>query len=185
MLSDNIRKRIAAMNRRRLRHADRAPAEDGESGQRRAPTGSGGQALATDQEALHVFAGPSDARATATLEEVADGAEVRSEAGCFFLIQRSFGDLFSVDGDAFCQRYAGAFPNLGAARAHVPENLHLLADTRPEDVLYLDIETTGLSAGTPPSSWASCASPTATWFLTSFWRVTTRRRRPCSTISRG
>ena len=143
MLSDNIRKRIAAMNRRRLRHPPNEPAEGD------ALAGVDGRIGTPDEEAHHVFAGPSDARLTATLDEVVDGAEVRSEAGCFFLIQRSFGDLFLVDGEAFCQRYAGAFSNLGADRPRVPENFQLLADARPEDVLYVDIETTGLSAGTP------------------------------------
>ncbi len=146
MLSDNIRKRIAAMNRRRLRHTS---SESGEPNRGGAPVLESGPTEATDAEDLHVFAGPSDARLTAALEEVTEGAEIRSELGCFLLIERGIGDLFSTDGGAFCERYAGAFPNLGGAQAHVPENFHLLSDMSPEDVLYVDIETTGLSAGTP------------------------------------
>ena len=146
MISENIRKRIAAMNRQRLRQDSPRTGEDGGASSPGHAPASAGQAGRPDKDALHVFAGPSDARLTATLDDVAEGAEVRSDAGCFYLIERSFGDQFQVDGSTFCQRYVDAFSNLGPDRTDVPESLHVLGATGPDEVLYVDIETTGLSA---------------------------------------
>ncbi len=143
MLSENIRKRIAALNRGSLRHALEAPSEE-EAVVPKAERDPGGGDF-------RISATASDAHLTAALEEVADGAEVRSEAGCFFLIDPSFQDLFSSGGEAFEEQYVRLFDAFEREETfeRLHESLHPLAKTTPEDLLYVDIETTGLSAGTP------------------------------------
>lgn len=137
MLSKNIRKRIAALNRGSLRGTPEAPVSEAEHD--------------LEEGDFRVFSTPSDARLTAALEEVAEGAEVRSEAGCFFLIDQPFQDLFSTGGEAFGEQYVRLFASFQREETfeHLHESLHPLVKTAPEDLLYVDIETTGLSAGTP------------------------------------
>ncbi len=139
MLSKEIRKRIAALNRGSLRHVGEEAASEGE------------EAVANRGLAVRAFATPSDARLTVSLEDVAQGTEVRSEAGCFFLIEHAFQDLCATGGEAFEARHVRLFSGIQRKDAftRLHTSLHPLAETSPEGLLYVDIEATGLSAGTP------------------------------------
>ena len=70
MLSDSLRKRIAALNRASPRHVAEGPEE-----QTSAPTTD----LDPKPETFRVSVAPADARLTVSLEEVAGGVEVPSK----------------------------------------------------------------------------------------------------------
>ena len=84
-----------------------------------------------------------------SLEDVVQGAVVRSGSGCFLLIERPLGDLIPGGAAAFRDRYVRMISGAhwdGLLRDPQPGSL---GEIGPEDILYVDVETTGLSAGTP------------------------------------
>lgn len=155
MLSEEMRRRIAALNRRELKHEEEvdvgqvpvsnAPPVDGAppkgpSGKRRELPPPG--IKPPDLEVLHVVPTAADARLRLSLNEVAPGEVIENEAGRFLWIEKPIQDVLHGGGGAFCARFVRAITRADAQFAP-------LVDTRPEDVLFVDIETTGLSAGTP------------------------------------
>lgn len=93
----------------------------------------------------------ADARLRLRLDEVANGAVIPTEAGQFFLIDQSIGELLKGGGNGFRERYVQLIDQLGIS--DVPPDPHNtfapLANARAQDVIYVDIEATGLTAGTP------------------------------------
>ncbi len=149
MISDEMRRRIAALNRRDLKHADEVSEAEGQvepevrsaRGERRAP----------DPGELRVMAAASDARLHLSLDEVAQGEEIHTPAGTFLLIDQTVQEVLRGGGRAFGARYERAIGALHEGNVpHDPyDTFHSLIDARAEDVIYVDIETTGLTAGTP------------------------------------
>ena len=160
-----MRRRIAALNRRDLKHlsasaqagADEVSEAEGQvepevrsaRGERRAP----------DPGELRVMAAASDLSASAqagarlhlSLDEVAQGEEIHTPAGTFLLIDQTVQEVLRGGGRAFGARYERAIGALHEGNVpHDPyDTFHSLIDARAEDVIYVDIETTGLTAGTP------------------------------------
>lgn len=159
MLSEDMRKRIAALNRRDLQHEEEV--EVGEVAQEKPaskPTRKSRTRSKTDDVApaplpkdLKVMATAADARLRLRLDEVAQGAEIPTEAGSFFLIDQSIGALLHGGGEGFKTRYVDVIANVGAHNVPAdPHNtFHPLIDAKAKDVIYVDIEATGLTAGTP------------------------------------
>ena len=162
MISEEMRKRIAALNRRDLKDdVETKPAEspiESKSPTPATPRRPSRRLTATDEPVpepnpadLRIVATAADARLRLTLEEVAQGEEVSNEAGQFFLIDVPIADLLHGGGGAFQARYARLVEEL--SDSDVPPDPHdtfrPLSDVGPEDVIYVDIEATGLTAGTP------------------------------------
>ena len=156
MISDEMRKRIAALNRRDLKHADEVSEAEGQSepevrsdrGERRA---SNDVMRAPGPGALRVMATASDARLHLALDEVTQGEEIHTPAGTFLLIDQTVQEVLRGGGREFGVRYERAIGALHAGNVpHDPyHTFNPLIDARAEDVIYVDIETTGLTAGTP------------------------------------
>lgn len=162
MLSEDMRKRIAALNRRDLKHEDdievgevpertEVPAQATKPTSRRVSKPSAPQAPLPLPKDLRVMATAADARLRLRLDEVAQGAEIQTEAGQFFIIDLSIDELLPGSGDGFRAHYVKVIN--GVNLANVPSDPHntfdALIDAKPEDVIYVDIEATGLTAGTP------------------------------------
>ncbi|MDE2799923.1 MAG: hypothetical protein OXI94_14780, partial [Gemmatimonadota bacterium] len=143
MISDEMRRRIAALNRRDLKHADEVAEAEAQvepevrpvRGERRAP----------DPGELRVMATASDARLHLALDEVTQGEVIHTPAGTFLLIDQTVQEFLSGGGRAFGARYERAISALHAGNVpHDPyDTFHTLIDARAEDVIYVDIETTG------------------------------------------
>ena len=148
MISDEMRKRIAALNRRDLKHADEVSEAEGQSEPEVRPVR--GERRAPDHE-LRVMATASDARLHLALDEVAQGEEIHTPAGTFLLIDQTIQEVLRGGGREFGARYERAIGALHAGNVpHDPyDTFHPLIETRVKDVIYVDIETTGLTAGTP------------------------------------
>ena len=170
MISDDLRKRIAAMNRRgpkeRGETKEREPQTRGEPGNRepivlhRRPVSKKGGVRRADGEGRSVRAEAQTASESVSLGKVALGNEVENDAGRFLLIDRSyvdrsyghqsFGTSFP-DARKFCAHYGQAISSLtGASVPHdVRGSLGSLLEAAPEDLIYVDIEATGLNSATP------------------------------------
>jgi uncharacterized protein YprB with RNaseH-like and TPR domain len=157
MLSDDMRKRIASLNRRDLRHEDEVVVSETPEPEAKPAATRREPRVRTPQEPLpmpdnlRVMATAADARLRLRLDEVAQGTEIQTEAGQFFMIDQSLNELLPGGGDGFREHYVKVIQDLSATT--VPSDPHntfdVLIDARPEDVIYVDIETTGLTAGTP------------------------------------
>ena len=125
MLSDDMRKRIAGLNKGTLRHRPKEPVpETGErakpSKQRPSPepiiryrtpfrerTASAEESSAPETHDVRMSAAPSDAGLRVSIEEAAGGREIRNEAGRFLLIERSYQDFVPGEGRAAPARPLG------------------------------------------------------------------------------
>ena len=161
MISDEMRKRIASLNRRDLKHKDEI--EVSESEQRSKPDqppvatgrekrGNAATSFSTpDRRDLRVMATASDARLRLALHEVVQGEEIQTPRGAFLRIDQTIREVLHGGGRAFGERYARAISALHAG--NVPwdryDTFHPLIDAHARDVICVDIETTGLTAGTP------------------------------------
>ena len=162
MISDEMRKRIAALNRRDLKHKDEVEVSESERQIERArpPVATDREKRdnatttfrdPTDRRDLRVMATASDARLRLALDEVVQGKEIQTPVGAFLRIDQSIRELLHSGGQAFaerCERVIGALH-----KGNVPwdryDTFHPLIEARAQDVIYVDIETTGLTAGTP------------------------------------
>lgn len=155
MISDEMRKRIAALNRRDLKHKDEVEGSESE----RRPVASDDKKRgntttpfsAPDRRDLRVMATASDARLRLSLSEVAQGQAIQTPVGAFLRIDQTVREILRGGGRAFAERYAHV---IGALQAgNVPwdryDTFHPLIEARAQDVICVDIETTGLTAGTP------------------------------------
>ena len=101
MISDEMRRRIAALNRRDLKHADEVSEAEGQSepevrsdrGERRASND-----VMPDPGALRVMATASDARLHLALDEVTQGEEIHTPAGTFLLIDQTVQEVLRGGG---------------------------------------------------------------------------------------
>ncbi len=93
MISDEMRKRIAALNRRDLKYADEVSEAEGQSEPEIRPVR--GERRAPDHE-LRVMATASDARLHLALDEVAQGEEIHTPAGTFLLIDQTIQEVLRV-----------------------------------------------------------------------------------------
>lgn len=124
MLSDELRKRLAEMNRRP------APAED------QAPS-----ALSPFRERLTRAAKAFELRkanvpSEKSMEEVVSGREVQTSSGRFLLVEPDPRGLHT-DIAGMAQQHRGLHP--------CPPEFRSMLGTDPDRLLYLDIETTGFS----------------------------------------
>ncbi len=137
MLSENLRKRIAALNRKEPanRPTPEAAGEDPPDPQVVGPR------RATSKEA----------RLAVPLEAVATGSEVEGDAGVFLRIDRELPKLLPSAGKGFQRRFVRAVEMAGSARSPVDlgATLEPLSLSEPTDLLFVDIEATGLTSGTP------------------------------------
>jgi len=163
MLSEDMRKRIAALNRRDLKHED--DIEVGEVPEQETKPTSKPRTSRTSRAShtappqaplplprdLRVMATAADARLRLRLDEVAKGSEIQTDAGQFFMIDLSMDELLPGSGDGFRAHYVKVINEVSVA--NVPSDPHntfdALVPAKPEDVIYVDIEATGLTAGTP------------------------------------
>ena len=152
MLSEEMRRRIAALNQRALKHEDEMDAgealvpdlsrADNAAKKTRQKRFAGTEEKLPEPEVLRVAPTAADARLRLALSEVAPGEVIENEAGRFLWIEKPIRAVLHGGGGAFCARFVRAID--GADAQFAP-----LVGKRPEDVLFVDIETTGLSAGTP------------------------------------
>ena len=157
MISDDMRKRIAALNRRDLKHKDEIEVSESEHGpvatdqKNRGNTATSFRAPVPDARDLRVMATAADARLHLSLSEVAQGQAIQTHAGAFLRIDQTVREILHGGGRAFAERYAHAISTLHAG--NVPwdryDTFHPLIDAHARDVICVDIETTGLTAGTP------------------------------------
>ena len=98
-----------------------------------------------------VMAGPSDARIRRKLEDVVEGDTRSTKAGRFFLIDQSIVKFLPRDGHAFSRRFLRLLDRL--RRGDIPndpfETFEPLSRAEPAGVLFVDIEATGFTPGTP------------------------------------
>ncbi|MCZ6632892.1 MAG: ribonuclease H-like domain-containing protein [bacterium] len=157
MLSEDLRKRIAALNKKSLQpepvvdQKEAAPQRRPEQKRRTKSSPSVPPADPPAPDELRVGPTASDARLKLALQDVAPGVEVENEAGQFLLMDRSFQEVLPGGGDGFQTRYVQTLTDLD--RAAVPADRYQtfdpLATVGAEGLLYVDIEATGLTAGTP------------------------------------
>ena len=160
MLSEDMRKRIAALNRRDLKHEDDIEVGEVPEPETKPPSKprtsrtshpSPPQAPLPLPRDLRVMATAADARLRLRLDEVAKGSEIQTDAGQFFMIDLSMNELLPGSGDGFRAHYVKVINEVTVA--NVPSDPHntfdALVPAKPEDVIYVDIEATGLTAGTP------------------------------------
>ena len=128
MISESLRKRIAALNRMRLRST---PSE----GRR---------------ELKRKLAVSRDARRRLSLKDAVEGREVNCGHGCFLVVEPKLKDLIPAYGEAFKRHYLGAICSIGVDRLlESDETFSPLKGRSPEDLLFIDLETTGFTSGTP------------------------------------
>lgn len=162
MISDEMRKRIAALNRRDLKHKDEVEVSEAERQMERdrPPVATDREKRdnavtasfdPTDRRDLRVMATASDARLRLALDEVVQGQVIQTPVGAFLRIDQPIREILRGGGRAFaerCERVIGALHE-----GNVPwdryDTFHPLIEARAQDVIYVDIETTGLTAGTP------------------------------------
>ena len=166
MISDDLRKRIAALNKGGLRNnretaEEQTPVEPPQKERDRKPIAryrhpgrekevAAPKVPSEASAGLQAPATRSDARLHLPLEEVAQGVEVQGDAGQFLMIDRPMQALFPSAGKAFNQRYSHTISSLEEPVPHDTRGtLQPLAGAGPAGVLYVDIETTGLTANTP------------------------------------
>jgi len=145
MLSNDLRKRIAALNRR-----DLSGQTDPDPGRVMSARAEGAPSDGTNQ----VSAGRAtfqDARLSLPLEAVAAGEMVTNDLGRFLRIDKRLPELLPSAGDAFRRRFIRSVETAGGAdpEAELTPSLLPMAKARPEDLLFVDIEATGLTSGTP------------------------------------
>ncbi len=145
MISDEMRKRIAVLNRRDLKHENEVSDPKPRSAPDHASVATG-----RERRGASAMAPTSDARLHLALNEVVQGEEIHTPAGAFLLIEQTIQEVLR-GGHAFGERYERIIRALHAG--NVPsdryDTFHPLIDAKAKDVMYVDIETTGLSAGTP------------------------------------
>jgi len=139
MLPRDLKKRLAKLNSATL------------TGSRAQPTASPSRSSSTVGHSLHVIRVPDLAEDIAQksplrIEDVAPGRLVeRADGTAYWLIERRLSEI-AADHDRFIRRYAEL---LMSEALILPEGTHRrlaeLAECDPRRVLYLDIETTGLS----------------------------------------
>ena len=125
MISERLRKRISALNRGELK---RLPSD---------PDGAGDAKVSASETTVH--RPPERHR----LEDVVEGVVAENPKGRFYLIDRSFKDLLHGKGDAFLGR-----SELSLSSGGTEVWCEVSGRTR-EDFLFVDVEATGLTAGTP------------------------------------
>ena len=163
MLSNDLRKRIAALNRKDL--------TDGQGGGRvpdeatrpeaapRPDTARRPDAAPRPDAVQQGSSGPAspgratsrDARLSLPLEAVATGEVVANDLGVFLCIDRGVPELLPSAGDAFRRRFVRSVEMAGSpdSEAELTPSLLPMAEALPEDLLFVDIEATGLTSGTP------------------------------------
>ena len=141
MLSDQIRKRIAELNQRSLKHS---PLESVDGTDEDLPQGE-----AENHAQNSVYASAQDARRNLAIDEAEGGHEVHTEFGSFLLIDQPFDAWIPGNGKAFLEKYVHRLQSLETPPEDRHDSFHPLVDAGPNDLIYLDIETTGLSPGTP------------------------------------
>ena len=157
MISDEMRKRIAALNRRDLQHEDQVevgasePEPDIKPAPRARRASSKDVVRAPDSSELRVMATAADARLRLSIDEVAQGEEIDTPAGQFLLIDQTIQDLLHGGGGGFSERYEQVIGLVDASNVPVDryDTFHPLIAAQAKDVIYIDIEATGLTAGTP------------------------------------
>ncbi len=142
MVSDDLSRRLATLNRGRLRNVPEPQAAES------AAVHSGD--VAGEMAIADPYASPLDAEFPVSLADVADGIEIHNAAGCFFMIRRLLPELFDGSG-AFQMRYAQAISSVedGGVLARGNGVSSKLKHLTPDDILFVDIEATGLAARTP------------------------------------
>ena len=142
MGSDDLRKRLVRLNRGRLRNEP----EPGAAQTDAVDCGEGVVEIAR----AGLPASTVEVGQRVTLDDVANGTEIHNTAGRFVEIHRSFRELANA-GDELEVRYVrsiASFPS-GHVQAGFDGNFHALEGLAPDDLLFVDIEATGLSAQTP------------------------------------
>ena len=156
-MSDDMRKRIALLNRRELKHEDEGVPGDEQVSRRKTPPKRTGLHAPTHRDRVplpsdvKVVATAADARLRLRLDEVAQGGEIQTEAGSFFMIDQSLDELLHGGGDGFREHYLDVINGLSLADLPPDANhtFDALVHVKAENVIYVDIEATGLTAGTP------------------------------------
>jgi uncharacterized protein YprB with RNaseH-like and TPR domain len=144
LLSNDLRKRIAALNRK---EPAKPPAPDAES----EPPSQPDPDVPERAQPAPARATAGDARLSLPLEAVAAGQVVANDLGVFLRIDRSLPELLPSAGSAFQRRFVRCVASAGRAdaAAELTPSLEAVAGTPPEGVLFVDIEATGLTSGTP------------------------------------
>ncbi len=138
MLTHQLRTRISALRRSALRRREAA------------------MSVAVTQDASssidRTMAGPADVRIRRAIEEIVVGDPWETPAGSFLMVDRSVAELLPGDGDTMTARFARLMSSLQgvAMLPHDPhETFGALSHTPGDRLLFLDIEATGFTAGTP------------------------------------
>lgn len=156
MLSEDLRRRIAALNREALKHVPQAEKADNTA---KNAVHEGSPSLDGRHEkrpSVHevvrspsATSPPSPYQKTVWLDEVVRGQVIEEKDGPFLLIERTLRDLWK-QADAFQQRYQSAVLDGRACMdsGTLHGDMQKLMEWDRRKVLYIDIETTGLS-GSP------------------------------------
>lgn len=98
------------------------------------------------------MAGPADVRLTKVLDELADGDEVVTPAGTLRVIDRSLTELLPRDGAVVTERFGrllSAIQGVDPVPHDPHETFGALSGTPADRLVFIDIEATGFTAGTP------------------------------------
>jgi len=149
MLSEDLRRRIAALNRGTLKHVPRTDREDS----------SQEDTSSDDLRDEHVaipnvlrrtssIPPPGGYQQTTSLDQLVQGQVIEEEGGCFLLIERTLRDLWK-EADTFHDRYRSVVLDRKAKDpGGLSEDMQKLLERDRHTMLYMDIETTGFS-GSP------------------------------------
>jgi uncharacterized protein YprB with RNaseH-like and TPR domain len=126
MISESLRKRISALNRRDLK----------------GPFSNVSEVPESEPESESSAYGPSVS--TLRHQELPDGVESSNPEGSFYRIEHSFQQLLHQKGGPFLRRYERILSS-----PTDQDNLSGIEGCKVEDFLFVDVEATGLTAGTP------------------------------------
>lgn len=126
MISESLRKRIAALNRV---HLGDTPSKSRRELKNR---------LATSREARRYL----------SIRDAVGGREMTCGGGCFLVVEPTLNDLIPDCDEAFTRHYLDAVCSIDVDRLLEDEKTFSQGRS-PEDLLYIDLETTGFTSGTP------------------------------------
>ena len=138
MLPSQLRTRISALSRSALRRREGNQAVD--------------VRVKVPPSITRVMAGPADVRLHSDIEQVAVGESHQTPAGDFLMIDRPVTELLPGEGDRMAARFVklmASLQGLTEMRHDPHETFGALTDTPTDRLVFLDIEATGFTPGTP------------------------------------
>ncbi|MBK37167.1 MAG: hypothetical protein CME26_16790 [Gemmatimonadetes bacterium] len=138
MISPRLRTRISELSRSALRRREAALTAEG--------------VVTTPPSITRVMAGPADVRLHREIEDIAVGEDFSTLAGDFLMIDRPVVDFLPTHGERMTRRFQQLMASVQGVEVlpHDPhETFGALTRTAADRLMFIDIEATGFTPGTP------------------------------------